>query len=653
VDKDQVAAVMTEIGTLLELKGENPFKTRAYHNAARTLESLTEPLAKLVAEKRLGELKGIGEALQEKITTLVTTGRLPYHEELKASLPPGLLGLLELQGVGPKKVKKMYDELGVDSLESLEAACKDGRVAALDGFGEKSQAKIIEAIAFRRQFASRHLLVDALQVAEPILEALREHPDVTRCSTAGSLRRWKEVIGDIDFVVSSRQPAAVLDFFTSLPGVQNVLGRGDTKASVILGDGIQADLRVVSDSEFAYALAYFTGSKEHNIVMRQRAIARGLRLNEYGLFRSTEETRDPALRVECRTEEEIFEALGLTYVPPELREDHGEFAAAEKAALPRLLEWTELKGSLHNHSDWSDGRNTIDDIVAHARSLGLAYWALTDHSRASFQANGLDETRILKQLKVVADVNRRLADEGDDFRLLSGIEVDVLRDGLDFSDELLAQLDVVVASLHVPASDEAENTRRLVRSAENPWVHMIGPVVAEPGRLQGGSDSGDRCLRSDGNVDRTERQSVPVRSGLAAVALREVEGCEVRGELRRTSAGALRVPAPWHRHRAEGLADEGRRDQHAGSRSAEDRVAVEARQGRPLRNAGSPFRRRPSRAVRRRAVPPLFRRPASGPAPPPAPGHRAGRCAIRCARPGPPCSRHSGRRHTRPPEQGA
>ena len=474
VDKDQVAAVMTEIGTLLELKGENPFKTRAYHNAARTLEGLNEPLAKLVAEKRLGELKGIGEALQEKITTLVTTGRLPYHEELKASLPPGLLGLLELQGVGPKKVKKMYDELGVDSLESLEAACKDGRVAALDGFGEKSQAKIIEAIAFRRQFASRHLLVDALQVAEPILEALREHPDVTRCSTAGSLRRWKEVIGDIDFVVSSRQPAAVLDFFTTLPGVQNVLGRGETKASVILGDGIQADLRVVSDSEFAYALAYFTGSKEHNIVMRQRAIARGLRLNEYGLFRSQEETRDPALRVECRTEEEIFEALGLTYVAPELREDHGEFAAAEKSALPRLLEWTELKGSLHNHSDWSDGRNTIDDIVAHARSLGLAYWALTDHSRASFQANGLDEGRIQRQLKVVAEVNQRLADEGDDFRLLSGIEVDVLRDGLDFSDELLAQLDVVVASLHVPASDEAENTRRLVRSAENPWVHMIG-----------------------------------------------------------------------------------------------------------------------------------------------------------------------------------
>ena len=475
VDKDQVAAVMTEIGTLLELKGENPFKTRAYHNAARTLEGLTEPLATLVAEKRLGELKGIGEALQEKITILVTTGHLPYHEELKASLPPGLLELLELQGVGPKKVKKMYDELGVNSIESLETACKDGRVAALAGFGEKSQAKILEAIAFKRQFASRHLLIDALQLAEPILAALREHPDVTRCSTAGSLRRWKEVIGDIDFVVSSRKPASVLDFFTTLPGVKTVLGRGDTKASVILGDaGIQADLRVVSDVEFAYALAYFTGSKEHNIVMRQRAIARGLRLNEYGLFRSQEETRDPALRVECRTEEEIYEALGLEYVAPELREDHGEFKAAEKGPMPRLLQWTELRGSLHNHSDWSDGRNTIDDIVAHARSLGLAYWALTDHSRASFQANGLDEIRIRRQLKVVAEVNRRLADEGDDFRLLSGVEVDILRDGLDYDDDLLAELDVVVASLHVPSNDEAENTRRMIRAAENRWVHMLG-----------------------------------------------------------------------------------------------------------------------------------------------------------------------------------
>jgi DNA polymerase (family X) len=481
MDKDQVAAVLTEIGTLLELKGENPFKTRAYVNAARVLEGLAEPLETLVAEKRLGELKGFGEALQDKVTTLVTTGRLPYHEELKASLPPGLVELLALQGVGPKKVKKLYDELGVDSVAALEAACQAGKVAALAGFGEKSQAKILAAIAFKRQFASRHRLVTALHAAEPILEALRQHPDVIRCSPAGSLRRWKEVIGDVDFLVSSQRPAEVIRHFVAQPGVRTVLAQGETKASVVLGDdGLQADLRVVSDREFPFALAYFTGSKEHNIVMRQRAIARGLRLNEYGLFRGAEETRDPALCLPCPTEEDLFAALGLPYIPPELREDHGEFAAGEAHKLPRLLEWTELRGSLHNHSTWSDGRNSLADIARQALDLGLDYWAITDHSRASFQANGLDPQRLRQQLRELAQLNRQFADEGHAFRLLGGTEVDILRDGLDFDDAVLAGLDVVVASLHVPASDEAENTRRLIAAAENPHVHMLGHLT---GRL--------------------------------------------------------------------------------------------------------------------------------------------------------------------------
>ncbi|MFM8879794.1 MAG: DNA polymerase/3'-5' exonuclease PolX [Verrucomicrobiota bacterium] len=474
MDKDEVAAVLAEIGTLLELKGENPFKTRAYHNAARVLEGLTEPLEKIVAENRLGELKGFGEALQEKVTRLVTTGTLPYHDELKASLPPGLPALLEIQGLGPKKVKRLHDELGIDSVEKLEAACKADAIAALDGFGEKSQAKILEAIAFRRQFASRHRLIDALLCAEPILESLRGHPDVLRCSTAGSLRRWKEVIGDIDFLVSSKHPAAVIGFFVEQPGVRTVLAQGDTKASVLLDGGIQADLRVVADEEYPFALAYFTGYKEHNIVMRQRAIARGLRLNEYGLFRGSEETRDPALRVACREERDIFEQLGLRYVPPELREDHGEFAAAESDVLPRLVEWTDLRGSLHNHSNWSDGRDSLEAIAAHAHELGLDYWAITDHSRASFQANGLDARRLEEQIEAVGKVNASYAAEGSGFRLLTGTEVDILKEGLDFEDALLARLDVVVASLHVPSSDAAENTRRLIRAAENPQVHILG-----------------------------------------------------------------------------------------------------------------------------------------------------------------------------------
>ena len=480
MDKDQVAAVLAEIGTFLELKGENPFKTRAYSNAARTLEGLAEPLEKLIAENRLGEIKGFGEALVTKITELVATGRLAYYENLKASVPAGLIEMLGIPGLGPKKVKKLHDELGLETVAQLETACREGKIAVLDGFGEKSQTKILEGIAFRRQYASRHRVSEALAVADPILENLRSHPDVIQCSTAGSLRRWKEVIGDVDFLVSSRNPAAVIEDFTRQPGVLSVSAKGETKASVILAGGIQADLRVVSDEEYPFALAYFTGSKEHNIVMRQRAIARGLRLNEYGLFRSTEETRDPALRVACPTEEGIFAELGLDYIPPELREDKGEFDLAEKGALPRLIEWTELKGSLHNHSNWSDGRGTLDEIADYMDDLGCAYWAITDHSKASFQANGLDADRLRKQKVALDEVNRRLTDEGRDFRLLHGCEVDVLRDGLDFPDDILADLEVVVASLHVAGSDEADNTRRLVRAAENPHVHMLGHLT---GRL--------------------------------------------------------------------------------------------------------------------------------------------------------------------------
>jgi DNA polymerase (family X) len=482
VNKDQVAAILVEIGTLLELKGENPFKTRAYANVARMLEGLAEPIEVLVQDGRLAEMKGIGDGLYKKIYELVTTGRLAYYEELKASLPDGLLTMLSVPGLGPKKVKALYEKLGIETIEQLEQACKDGKVAALDGFGEKTQSKICEGIAFRRTYASRHLLCDALVAAEPILENLRSHPDVIRCSTAGSLRRFKEIIGDIDFLVSSKNPAAMIEFFVTQPGILNVSAKGETKASVILTGGIQADLRVVSDAEFPFALAYFTGSKEHNIIMRQRAIQRGLRLNEYGLFRSDVETRDPQLLVPCRTEEEIFRALDLPYIAPELREDHGEFEAGERNELPRLLEWTELRGSLHNHTNWSDGRATIEEVAAHANDLGCAYWAVTDHSKSSFQANGLDADRLRKQLLEVRRINHQFSDQGVDFRLLTGSEVDILAEGkLDFDEELLSQLDVVVASIHQGFSqNESETTRRLIRAAENPFVHMLGHLT---GRL--------------------------------------------------------------------------------------------------------------------------------------------------------------------------
>jgi DNA polymerase (family 10) len=480
MDKEKVAEILVEIGTLLELKGENPFKTRAYLNAARTLESLTEPLGRLVEEKRLGEIKGIGDALQQKITELVATGKLKYYDDLKASVPPGLVEMLGIPGVGPKKVIALHSKLGIESIDQLEAACKAGKVATLEGFGEKTQGKILEGIQFKRTYAARHHLDTALEAAEPVLESLRAHPDVIRCSIGGSLRRWRETIGDIDFLVSTKKPAEVIDFFTSQPGILSVSAKGETKASVILPGGIQADLRVVTDAEYPFALLYFTGSKEHNIVMRQRAIQRGLRLNEYGLFKSKEETRDPKLLVKCQAEEDVFTELGLAYIPPEIREDHGEFAAAELGKLPRLIEWTDLRGSLHNHTTWSDGHHPIEDVAAYAQELGCDYWGITDHSKSSFQAHGLDAARLREQIKAVQQHNQKLADAGADFRLLAGSEVDILKDRLDFDDDVMAELDIVVASLHVAGSDEADNTKRLIRAAENPHVHMLGHLT---GRL--------------------------------------------------------------------------------------------------------------------------------------------------------------------------
>jgi len=482
MDKGQAAEVLVNIATLLELKGENPFKSRAYLNAARALEGTTEPLDKLVAENRVGEIKGIGEGIQKKLVELVATGKLAYYEDLKAATPPGLVALLEIPGLGPKKIKALHDELGIESVEQLEEACKEDKVAKLKGFGEKTQANIVEGIKRRRDYASRHLLSEALPIAERLLEALRSHPDVIRASAAGSLRRHREVIGDIDLLASAKKPVKVLDFFSQQPGILEIIAKGETKASVLLQGGIQSDLRVVSDAEFPFALMYFTGNKEHNIVMRQRAIDRGLRLNEYGLFRSKVETRDPKLLVRCNSEEDIFEKLGLHYIPPELREDTGEFTVAERGPLPRLVDWTDLKGSLHNHSTWSDGHQTPEDIAKTMRELGLAYWAVTDHSKASFQANGLDATRVRQQLKEINHINQQLAKEGTEFRLLTGAEVDILKDGkLDFPDDLLAELDVVVASIHQSFTQtEAETSQRLIGAARNPYVHILGHLT---GRL--------------------------------------------------------------------------------------------------------------------------------------------------------------------------
>ncbi|MCC7517890.1 MAG: DNA polymerase/3'-5' exonuclease PolX [Verrucomicrobiae bacterium] len=479
MDKNAIAKMLREIGVLLDLKGENRFKSLAYANAARTLETLQEDFDVLVAQGRLGELKGIGAELSKKIAELHATGHLPYYEELKASFPTGLLDCLRIPGLGPKKVKTLWERLQIDSLGDLKLACDRGVIAGLDGFGEKTQAKILEGIANLDKYRGQFLLLEAEAAAAPLLAALRVCKAARRVEIAGSLRRRKEVVRDLDFVVATEAPNVVMDAFFAAPGAGKIVARGPTKASLLLENGMQADVRCVTPDEFPFALAYFTGSKEHNIAMRQRAIEQKLKLNEYGLFPLVEGKEKT---LPCRDEADLYRALGLACVPPELREDLGEFAAAEKDALPRLVRADDLRGVFHCHTTASDGRNSLEEMARAAIALGWEYLGIADHSKTSAIAHGLDAKRLARQGKEIAALNRRLADEGIRFRVFAGSEVDILADGrLDFSDDVLAGLDFVVASIHQGfGSEEAKQTTRILRALENPHVTMLGHAT---GRL--------------------------------------------------------------------------------------------------------------------------------------------------------------------------
>ncbi|MCE0484031.1 MAG: DNA polymerase/3'-5' exonuclease PolX [Methylacidiphilales bacterium] len=484
MDKSALTDMLEDIALLLELKGENPFKARAYVNAARALDAYEGDLGSLISEGRLGELAGIGEALQQKITEWAKNGRLEYYEALKASVPEGLLALTEIPALGPKKIKALHEKLRITNVAELEAACQAHKVRELEGFGAKTEEKILAGIAQSREYSSLFRYAEAWAQAEEIREALRDHEAVVQLSVAGSLRRGKEIVKDLDFVASSRQPQDVMDYFVTLPWVKQVTGHGTTKSSVVLTSGIAADLRVVSDGEYPYALHHFTGSKEHNVAMRQRAIAQGKKLSEWGLFeivpgkkkKGVEE--EEGKRVPCRTEEGIFAALGLQYIPPELRENLGEIEAAEKREIPRLVEWTQLRGTFHCHTNWSDGKNTLAEMAGEARELGLEYLGIADHSKSSFQANGLSEARLAEQIEMIAKLNSQVKD----FHVFAGSEVDILKDGrLDFPDDVLAKLDYVVASVHnVLNQDEEEMTKRVIRAMENEHVTMLGHAT---GRL--------------------------------------------------------------------------------------------------------------------------------------------------------------------------
>ncbi len=479
MDKKEVAAILDDIAMLLELQGENPFRCNAYAKAARAIAQLERNLADVIADDQLDQVPGIGETLRDKVIALVTTGQLAFYEELKAKVPPGLPDMLRLPGVGPKKIKALYDLLGIDDLEKLKAACEANTVAGLKGFGAKTQTKIMEGIAFLGQMGDRVRIDQALEIAEALVAELKKASGIERIEVCGSLRRRKETIKDIDLLISSDDPAPIMAAFVGLGQVQKIIGQGDTKSSVVVAGLdyhrarilMNADLRVVTRQQFPFALNYFTGSKEHNVAMRQRAIQYGLKLNEYAL---AGEARDVA----CAEEEDIYKALDLDYVAPELREDTGEIAAAAAHKLPRLLEASDLQGCFHNHSTWSDGKNSLEQMAEAAKNLGYSYLGIADHSKSSTIANGLTAERVLAQHNEIDALNARLAG----IHLFKGTECDILPDGsLDFPDDVLATFDYVVASVHSHFGQTREEmTRRIVRAVSHPRVTMLGHAT---GRL--------------------------------------------------------------------------------------------------------------------------------------------------------------------------
>lgn len=514
--KDDVAAALEEIGVLLSLKGENDFKVRAYQNASRTISQLDGDLKTMTADGSLKQVRGIGEALLEKITTLVQTGTLPYLEELKASIPAGLIEMLRLPGVGAKKVKVLYESLGVITINDLKNACIANKVAVIKGFGEKTQAKILEGIAFLDTVGKRVRIDLAYPLGQRLLEQVKAMPGVQRAELCGSLRRKRESSKDIDILASSANVGPVMDAFTQLPEVMQVVVKGETKSSIVAALSIHgekvvlnADLRVVPDESFAFALAYFTGSKEHNIRMRQRAIERGLSLNEYAL--------DGRKNLKCRTEEEIYKALDLDFVVPELREDTGEIEAAESRSLPKLLEASDIRGVFHNHTTASDGTASLKDMALAAKALGFEYFGVGDHSRSLTVANGLTPERVKAQWDEIDGLNQSLKG----IRIFKGTECDILEDGtLDFEDGLLAGFDYVVASVHTFFHlSEEKQTARILKALSHPKVTMLGHAT---GRL---------LLRRDG-----------YRVDLEAV----IRAAAQHGKMIEINAQPMRLDLDWH-----------------------------------------------------------------------------------------------------------
>ena len=473
-----IARLFDALANLLEIKGENPFRIRAYRRAALAISSLGKDVAAL-SEEDLLAIPGIGKDLAGKISEYLKSGKIAVYERLKQELPEGLLTLLSVPGIGPKTVNLLYREHHVTDIDQLEKLASAHKLSKLPGIKEKTESGILKGIEMIRRYAARYPLGKVLPMALEMKQYLQAHAPVGSLEIAGSIRRWKETVRDIDIICTATDPHAVMKIFTAMPDIKQVIMKGPTKSSVLTTFGIQVDLRVVDRESFGSAIAYFTGSKEHNIRLRELAVRAGLKLNEYGIFREKDDRK-----LGGRQEEDIYKVLGLQYVPPELREDRGEIEAAQKHALPQLVEMKDIKGDLHVHSIWSDGTLEIEELAGLAAEKGYAYIALTDHSQGLGVARGLSEERLRDQITAVNALNRRLKG----FRILSGTEVNIRTDGsLDFDDMLLRKLDIVVASVHSGFKQTKERlTQRIVRAMEHPQVSIIGHIS---GRLIGERDA--------------------------------------------------------------------------------------------------------------------------------------------------------------------
>ena len=473
-----VADILNEIADLLDIKGEIFFKTRAYRIAAQAIEVLEEDIEIVVSEDRLTSISGIGAAIAKKITEIVETGRLEYLEELTKETPKGLLDLLKIQSLGPKKVASLYRDLGITSIKKLRDACLQGKLRNLDGFGVITELNILRGIALLEKTSGRALLNVAFSDGNNYVEYFKNCDKIDAINIAGSLRRMKETIGDVDILASSNHPNIVMEYFIKYPDVDRVLLKGSTKTSVILYDNLQVDLRVVKKESYGAALQYFTGSKEHNVAMRSLAIKKGFKLNEYGLFDKETETY-----ITGKTEGEIYNKLDLDYIEPELRENSGEIEAAKKKQLPNLVGYDDILGDFHVHSNWSDGGNSIEEIVEVAKNLGYRFVCITDHSQSLRVANGLSESRVDKKIKKIQELNKK----NSDFKIYCGTECDIKVDGtMDYRDNVLKKFDVVYAGIHTAFKmDRPTATKRIVKAMENNYVHAVAhPTCRMIGRRE-------------------------------------------------------------------------------------------------------------------------------------------------------------------------